>query len=207
RTDYTDYAYNGTLPVHVIDVSTNAEVKSQIITTNGTQYLRILAPDVPSEGYKIFEIRSGAGTSYPVAGTVNLSSQIIDNDYFTIAFTNSGVITSFIDKQNGNKELVNSGTSSDYINNMSLNNNFAASDNTNGSFTVVNSGPVNVTVKITSNAAINHETQITVFKDIPRVDIDNSINQNFGDNFLYNTFSFNTANISSPAIWHEENGA
>ena len=208
RTDYTDYPYSGALPVHVVDVSTNLEIKSQIINNNGAQYLRILAPDVPSVGYKIFEIRSGAGSStFPDAGIVNTSTRTIDNDYFTIVFTNNGVITSLIDKTNGNKQLVNAGSNSDYINNISLNDTYTGNSNSNGTFTVDNSGPVNITIKITSNSVINHETLITVFKDIPRVEIENKITQNFGNDFLYNTFSFNNSSISSPTIWHEENGA
>ena len=104
-------------------------------------------------------------------------------------------------------ELVNTASNTDYINNISRNTTFAGSDNTNGSFSVENNGPVNLTVKITSTAVINHETLITVFKDIPRVEIDNKITQNFGNDFLYNTFSFNNTSINSPTIWHEENGA
>ena len=108
RTDYTDIAYSGSIPVHVIDVSTNAEIRSQIINKDGTQYLRVLAPDVPSVGYKVFEIVNGAETSFSNAATIDNNAQKIENDYFTIVFTKSGVITSLIDKTNGNKELVNS---------------------------------------------------------------------------------------------------
>ncbi len=207
RTDYTDIPYSGSLPVHVMDVSTNSEVTSQVINLDGAQYLRVLAPNIPSVGYKVFEIVSGAGSSFANAATINESAQKIDNDYFSIVFTNRGVITSLIDKTNGNKELVNTGSNPDYINNISRFDTYAGSDNNNGSFSVLYNGPVCLTVKITSTAVINHETLITVFKDIPRVEIDNKITQNFGNDFLYNTFSFNNTSISSPTIWHEENGA
>jgi alpha-mannosidase len=207
RTDYTDYSFTGTLPVHVMDVSTNAEVKSQVINTDGVQYIRILASNVPPVGYKIYEIRSGAGTTFPVAGSVNNTSQTIDNDYFTIVFTNRGVITSLIDKTNGNKELANNSGTSQYINNISRNTDYSGNSNSNGSFTIVNSGPVSISVKATATAFIDHETTITVFKDIPRVEINNKETENFGNDNVYTTFSFNTTNISSPTIWHEENGA
>ena len=71
----------------------------------------------------------------------------------------------------------------------------------------MNSGPVSVTVNITSSDIINHTTSLTVFNTIPRIEIDNQITENFGNDSVYNTFSFNTSNISSPTIWHEENGA
>ncbi len=122
RTDYADYAYGSALPVHVMDVSTNTELPSQIVTKSGVQYIRILASNIPSVGYKVFEIQPGSGSSFPQhAGTLNNANQIIDNDYYTIIFTTQGVITSLIDKANGNKQLVNPGSSEDYINNMSRN--------------------------------------------------------------------------------------
>ena len=207
RTDYADFPYTGALPVHVVDITSDIEVRSQVITTNGIQYLRVLATNVPSVGYKAFEIRSGAGAVFANAASVDLNAKKIDNDYFTISFTNNGVITSLIDKTNNNKELVNSGSDSDYVNNLSLNSNFTGNTNTNGSFSIENNGPVSVGIKISSTSVINHETLLTVFKDVPRLEIDNQITQNFGNDFVSNTFSFNNTTISSPTIWHEENGA
>ncbi|MEP6948663.1 MAG: T9SS type A sorting domain-containing protein [Ginsengibacter sp.] len=207
RTDYSDFAYNGALPVHVMDVSTGTEARSQVITIDGTQYLRVLAPDVPSVGYKVFEIVNGAGSSFSNAAAFNSSTRTIDNDFFTIVFTNNGVITSLIDKTNGNKDLVNTGGTGDYINNIGRESSFEGNSNTNGFFVVDNTGAVNLSIKITSTELVNHETLITVFKDIPRVEIDNKVTGNFGNDFLYNTFSFNTTSINSPTIWHEENGA
>ncbi len=211
RTDYTDFAYSGTLPVHVMDVTANTEAKSQVVNINGTQYLRILASNIPSVGYKVFEIINGAGASFPNAGSLNSTSQTIDNDYFTIVFTNNGVITSLVDKTNGNKELVNTDSDSSYINNISqsstFDTTFTGSDNANGSFTLESNGPVSMSVKMTSTATVNHETLLTVFKDIPRIEIDNKITENFINHFLYSIFSFNNTSISSPTIWHEENGA
>jgi alpha-mannosidase len=208
RTDYADFPYTGTLPIHVVDVTTGAEVRSQIITVNNTQYIRLLAAGVPSVGYKIFEIHSGNGsTVFGDAGTVDVATRTIDNDYYTIVFNNNGAILSLIDKTNGNKQLVRTASDSDYLNNIARNYNFAGNINTNGSFVVENAGPVSVTVKITSARVINHETSITVFNSIPRLEIDNSITQNFDNDFMYTTFSFNSSSISAPTIWHEENGA
>ena len=159
-------------------------------------------------GYKVFEIVNGAGSAFSSAATVNTTTRTIDNAFFTIVFTNNGVITSLIDKTHGNKQLVNTASASDYINNISHNTSFESNGNTNGTFSVVNTGPVNLTVKITSTSVVNHETFITVFNTIPRIEIDNKITMHFAlSDFLYNTFSFNNSSISSPTIWHEENGA
>ena len=63
--------------------------------------VRVLAPDVPSVGYKVFEIRNGAGSLFAPAGSVNTTTSTIDNAYFALFFTNWGCITSLIDKKNG----------------------------------------------------------------------------------------------------------
>ncbi|MEO8764721.1 MAG: T9SS type A sorting domain-containing protein [Ginsengibacter sp.] len=207
RTDYADIAYTGNLPAHIMDVSTNTEVPSQVISKDGSQYMRVLAAGVPSVGYKVFEIVNGAGSTFTNAATIDNTTRTIDNAYFTIAFTNNGVITGLLDKTNGNKQLASAVSSSDYINNLSRNSVFEGNSNTGGSFVIDNTGPVSMTVKFTSTATINHETLITVFKDIPRVEIDNKITQNFNNDLLSSTFSFNASTISSPGIWHEENGA
>ncbi len=59
RTDMADYAYSGSANIRVIDVATSQEVPSQIVTVDGQTYLRILASNVPSVGYKVFEIQPG----------------------------------------------------------------------------------------------------------------------------------------------------
>ncbi len=140
-----------------------------------------MAPDVPSVGYKVFEIINGAGSAFSRMQLLLMQATgTIDNDFFTIALTNDGVITSLIDKTNGNKELVNSGSTGDYINNISLKTSFEGNSNTNGSFLVINNaGAVSLSVKITSTAVVNHETLITVFKEIPRIEIDNKITTEF----------------------------
>ena len=59
RTDYADYPYTGTGNIRVTDVTTKSEVPNQVIIKNGISYLRILASDIPSIGYKVFKIRYG----------------------------------------------------------------------------------------------------------------------------------------------------
>jgi len=197
RTSYADYTYQGTLPVHIFDVSANTEVPSQIISKNGVQYIRIEAANIPSVGYKVFEIRQGAGTTFPNTG-YNLTTDIVENDSFKVSYTNQGVITSIIDKRNGNKEIVATGG---FVNDLGTH------AGTSGVAPIVESnGPVSVTVLTTTGAAGGvpaHNTRITLFKDIGRIEIDNQITQNFSTVKTW-TYSFNIANRE---IWHEETGA
>ena len=71
RTDYADLPWTQTGPVHVVDVSSQEEAPSQLVVLDGASYLRVLAEDIPSVGYKVFEIRPGAGASFPDAATVS----------------------------------------------------------------------------------------------------------------------------------------
>ncbi|MBS1509640.1 MAG: T9SS type A sorting domain-containing protein [Bacteroidetes bacterium] len=195
RTSFADYAYSGT-NAKVVDVTTNTDIPAQLITRDGTQYLRILADSIPSIGYKVYEIQSGANafnSSWFSTG-VNGSFKYVENDSFKVTYTNQGVITSLIDKHNGNTELVATGN---YINNL-------GSGNLNtGTAVIENSGPVSVTILATATTPVAHKTRITLYKNVARVEIDNQITQNFTDNKTW-TFGFNIAN---PEVWHEETGA
>lgn len=195
RTGYADYQYPGNNQ-QVIDVVKNIDVPAQLITKNGVQYLRILADSIPSVGYKVFEIQSGPvafPTNWYTTG-VNGSYNFIETDSFKVTYTNQGVITSIIDKQNGNREVVASGG---FLNDL-------GSGNANvGTASIENAGAVSVTVVTSSLDPLAHTTRITLFKNIGRIEIDNQITQNFTDTKTWN-YAFN---ITAPEVWHEETGA
>ncbi|GAB2831138.1 T9SS type A sorting domain-containing protein [Ferruginibacter profundus] len=198
RTNYADYAYTPAGQVYVMDVTTNTEAPSQTFTKNGVSYLRILADSIPSIGYKVFEIRNGT-TAFPsnwfTTGT-NGSFKFVENDSYKVTYTNQGVITSIIDKLNGNKEMVKPG---EYVNDL------GSGNGNNGTAVIENSGPVSVTVLTTTGTGVSpaHTTRITLFKNIARIEIDNQITQNFSTTKTW-TYSFN---INNPEVWHEETGA
>jgi alpha-mannosidase len=105
RTDYCDYPYNGSTSIAVIDKNTSGEVPFQFIIKNNQKYLRILAADIPSVGYKVFEIQKrSAEPDFGFAATVE--GNIFENDFYRIYFSERGVITSLIDKKNGFKEWI-----------------------------------------------------------------------------------------------------
>ena len=77
RNGTADFPLADTNPIHVIDLSTGLEVPSQIVVVDGERRVRILAESVPSVGYKVFEIQTGAGQSFTDAATVN--GNLIEN--------------------------------------------------------------------------------------------------------------------------------
>jgi alpha-mannosidase len=197
RTEAADIGYAGDTNVHVEEVSSGREVAHQIMQKNGAQYLRILAPDVPANGYKAFEVVSGPAINRAnaanVSGTDSLS---LDNVAIRLTVQPDGAISSLIDKRNGRVELAST------INGLRINDIAAGSDQ-GDALVVENAGPVSVTIRADSGAGINHTTAITVFRSSSRVDIENQIQANFGDT-RYWGFSFG---LKTPAIYSEEVGS
>lgn len=191
RTDYADFHVSNTSAVHVVDIATGQQVPSQYVTINGRTHLRVLASNVPSVGYKVFEIRSGAGTAFP--DTATISGNVIENDFYRITVSSTGAITSLIDKKRANREFART------INDRAIND----LGGIGGSLTVENVGPVSVTLLATSMNPHTLVSRITLVKGANRIEIDNNILQNFGETLTWG-YSFN---IDSPDIWHEEVGA
>jgi len=206
RTDHADFAYTGSLPVHVVDVSNgNAEVPSQIVTVNSNQYLRIWAESIPSVGYKVYEVRSGAGTGFSntITSTLNTNDAVLENANYKVTVNKRGAITSLIDKTRSNVELA--ATGSPCLNDLGGSNN-------GSSIVVENSGPVSITLKSVSTQVLNHTSRITLFRTGDRVDIKNEITQALSDATnatipsTQRTWKFGI-NVTSPNVWHEEVGA
>ena len=191
RTDLADFPFTSTSPMHVVDISTGQEAPSQLVTVGGQQYLRVLAENVPSVGYKVFEVRSGAGQTFPSAATATTNT--LENNLYKITLADRGAITSLIDKTNANREFVQV-VSGRAINDLGTG---------TGTLQIVNSGPVSVTLRATSASPLTHTSEITLFRTVPRIDIRNEITQNFGGTFTWG-FGYN---LSSPDVRHEEIGA
>ncbi len=85
---------------------------SQVVSLKGTQYLRVEARDVPSVGYKVFEIQSGAGEAFSGAPTADAATGVMENERYRLTVSGRGAITSLVDKQLGGRELV--GTTGGY---------------------------------------------------------------------------------------------
>ncbi|MBP6057096.1 MAG: hypothetical protein KA524_01500 [Nitrosomonas sp.] len=191
RTDYADFPVSTTDVMHVVDVTTGQPVPSQYVIVDGQTYLRILASNVPSVGYKVFEIKSGTGSSF--SNAVIIDGNIVENDFYRIVVSNTGAITSLLDKTRGYREFVRT------INGRTIND----LGGSGGSLVVENAGSVSVTLRATSADPLAHTTRITLIRDTNRIEIRNDITENFGETLTWN-YSFE---IDSPEVWHEEVGA
>ncbi|MBS0661170.1 MAG: glycoside hydrolase [Verrucomicrobia bacterium] len=193
RTDVVDLPYTGSLPAHVVDLATGLEVPSQTVTVNSVQLLRIQAPGVPSVGYKVFEVRSGAGASFANPFTVNAGTGLLANAAVSLTVSGRGAINSYVDKTRANREFAAN------LGGRTIND-FGSGT---GTVAVENAGVVSTTLRATVTGAPSRVTRITLQRDSDRVLIENEITQNFTDVRSW-TFSFN---LSAPDLWHEEVGA
>jgi len=200
RTGAADHAYTGPADIHVRDVVTGQDVPHQIVSLSGARHLRILARDVPSAGYKVFEILPGPGTAPNDAAVTTTPATdgalVFENSAVKLVVERDGAIRSFIAKNSAATELAAT------TDGLALND--LAPDSAAGEpMRVENLGPVSVTLRARSEAGLDHTTAITLFRDSERIDIRNEITANFAD-IRHWTFSFN---LPSPSVRTEEVGA
>jgi alpha-mannosidase len=194
-TDFADLPYTGALPVHVVDVTTGQEVPSQIVSLGGAQYLRVMAPNVPAVGYKVFEIQLGPGQDLSdPALTVDARAGVIQNELYRVVVAPRGAITSLQDKTRGNLEFVQA------VGGLAANDLGAGS----GSLAAENVGPVSTTLTAAATSPLRHATRVTLYRGSSRIDIRNEVTQNPGNAPQSWAFGFN---LASREVHHEEVGA
>jgi len=187
RTDFADLPVPGTGPFVVTDVATDSEVPSQIVTRGGSMYLRILASDVPSLGYRTYRYAPGSPAPWPNAAVV--SGSRIENDLYRVDIGAAGQIASAFDKT-ADRDLAGTGL-----------NDFGGG--TAGSFVAENVGPVSATLRVEIGGWPTRRTRITLFRNVNRIAIDNEILQNSTSNSWYRYH----VNMTAPEIHFEEVGA
>ncbi len=197
RTDAADVTLWKSGPVHVVDLATGAEVPSQVTAVGDPpkkepRRLRFQARDVPAVGYKVFEVRAGAGTGRFAPGP-SARGNAIENGSVRVTVDGRGAITSLVDQKAGGRELARA-VGGRWINDLGPG---------PGKVVVESAGPVSATLRATGATPVAHQSRITLFRDSPRIEIENEITQNFSD---VQSWSFGLA-LDAPDVWHEEVGA
>ncbi len=187
RSAAADLPYDGPWPAHVVDVTTRKEVPSQLVALDGARRLRILAPEVPAVGYKVFEARPGPGASFGDAATAQGAT--LENEFYRVTLTGHGALTSLVDKKRNNREYV-LGSANDLGGN-------------GGTVTVEHSGPVSATLQATGGGPPARTVRVTLVRGSQCIEVQNEINENFADVRSW-AFHFNFAD---PDVHHEEVGA
>ena len=185
RTDVADLVTSVPEPRLVVDVTTGAEVPSQPLSAG---VVRILAGAVPSVGYRVYEVLPGPPTAFAPSASVTLPA--MDNGLYRVALGARGQVTSLLDHRDGDRELVLAGGA---LNDLGL-----------GAGTVVleSQGPVSTTLAVTAAGTPAHRTRVTMYAGVDRVDIENTVTQNFGGDLAYAS----AFNLSGTVLRHEEVG-
>lgn len=201
RTDYCDYAYAGDPDVSVVDLADGTSVPYQWVEKDGKRHMRILARNIPSMGYKTFRIRKGGAPSEGHPFVFDASAGTLENAFYRMTMNRQGSITSIIDKRNGNRECIRE------IGGKTAND-LGKARRTKGikgnALRLVNAGPVSATIVAESYFPLKHVTRVTLFNDIDRIEIVNSLDENFGNEVRTYAYSFN---LDDPYIRTEEAGA
>ena len=195
RTDYADVPYGDAGPWHVIDLSTGLEVPSQPVVINGEARARVLCEAVPPVGYKVYEIRPGAGQAFGIAAdtTPTAGGMAIENSVYRLTVADRGAITSLIDKTRSNREFTQS-IGGRFLNDLGA---------STGSVVAENAGPVSVTLTASGPDPLAHTVSVTLYRNADRIDIENRITENFNSTRTW-SFGFN---LTAPDVRHEEVGA
>lgn len=194
RSGVADVLYQSARSVKIIDVATGGEVPVQFIQKGGQEYLRIKVENIPSVGYKVFEIRPGSSSDQKT----DLSSKDgwLDNTFYRVKISRSGAITQIYDKK-ARRQVV-SEQDGRYLNDLGY-----ADINAGKELEVENAGPISITYKASSNLPVPHTTRVTLYANSPVIDIQNSIDANFKD---VKTWAF-SLNLNNVTTHHEELGA
>lgn len=199
RTDIVDIDFVPSHPVRVIDLRTSEEVRSQVIERDGGKYLRVLAKDVPSVGYNVYEIRDGQ-TQFADSAVIFTGYSYAETLEYRMRF-NLGLIRNLFDKKNGNRDIV--GTNGPYDKFM---NRLEGAGGLGDGGLDIQSGPVSGIYEgqMGSNfGGAPHNVRLSMHKGIDRIDIENVMDYHPSDRI---TRDFNI-DIQNYTVRHEEVGA
>jgi alpha-mannosidase len=194
RNDFADLPYSGSENIEIIDLSNSQKSDYQLIKNKNESILRVFVKGIPSVGYKVFEIRNVKPK--PQISKVRFQNGVFENDFYRLKISKSGVITSLFDKKQ-NREFAKN-IDGKFINDLGTGN-----EEIGDEISIENKGKVSMTIVCKSLKPLKHETRITLYENIQRIDIQNKILENFGDPKLV-AFSFD---IDNSEVWHEEIGA
>ena len=189
RADVVDLPAAPAGAFHIVDAFTGSTLPSQVVGSGAEARVRVLVRDVPGIGYRVLELRTGAGELFPAAATV--TGATVDTARYRVTVAADGAITSLVDHRAADRELVRGGSALNRMNGA-----------TAGAVTLESSGPVSATLRVVAGGAPSHTTRVTVYADLDRVDVEDRITQNFGNAVGY---QFDLG-LTGFAVRHEEVG-
>ena len=140
--------------------------------------LKFIAEDVPPLGYKTFIVNDiAARPSFGTPADIKYGADYIENAYYKVTFASDGTISSILDKQNGNREMVDSASPVKF-NQYNYHYNRAATPTVPGEAPIgVTTSAIGATASLITSADRTHgiRQSVTLYNDMPRIDILNEV--------------------------------
>jgi hypothetical protein len=161
------------LPAHfdIYDIDAAANVKYQKLS-DGT--VAFVAPNVPGIGYKCFRINSRSDDP-TFTTSISTTANTIENNYFKVTFDSTGAVTSIIDKQNGNREIVKN-TAADKLNSFQF---YVGDTKYSVSIAAASNSVGPIMGTFTNDGACygvdSLKRKIILYDSIPRIDVENAV--------------------------------
>ncbi len=191
RSDVAEITWPGNGSVYVVDVATNQQVAYETIGSGAQRRLRFTAANIPSLGYKVYDVRNGLGSLRVAPPT--FSGGVLSSTRYRVTLAGTGAITSLVQRQPVPRELVRASDGRGF-------NDFGDGS---GTVTLEHVGPVSATVRADVTGSVPRTVRVTLYTGVDRVDIEDRINAGFDD---LKTYSFGLA-LDNPLVRHEEVGA
>ena len=96
-------AFGRTAPrgVHVVDLATGSQVPAQILSSDGVSTTVLFMAELPSIGFKVFDVRPGPGAASKQPAAVKVTATSLENARYAVTIDRNGDVSSIKDKQTG----------------------------------------------------------------------------------------------------------
>ena len=189
RTDIAEVEVTNPGEFEAIDIATAKSVDSQMVSRDGKRYLQFLASEVPAVGYKVFGLVPRHTQPNLSKVTLALDGNVSSRAH-RMKLRPDGSFCSWTPIAYG-KQLVGESQVANRI------------DDGAGQWRIESAGPVSTTFRIDVPQPLARTTRITLYEDLDRIDIENTITENFRDVRRWQ-FDFQ---FDKPHTYHEEVGA
>jgi alpha-mannosidase len=188
--------------VSVIDGVSNREVPAQVLYANGKQARILFIADVPSVGFKVFEVKPAAREQ---SSSLQVTESTLENARYRVQLDRNGDIASVFDKEI-QRELLKDPIRLELRNNPSPDkpawrilwdtvNSKPREYVSSPTFRIVERGPVRATIEVTRRAAGSTFVQrIMLTEGGDRVDVENLVDWKSPNSLLKASFSLSASN-------------
>jgi alpha-mannosidase len=112
--------FDGPAPaaVHVVDTATGSDVPAQVLSVGGTTARVLFLAEMPSIGFKVFDVRRGAAPAARQASKLKVTLSSLENERYEVKLDARGDVSSILDREAG-RELLGGPVRLELLNDLS----------------------------------------------------------------------------------------